>query len=208
MGPPDVAALQSADVVLVRHGQTEWNVRSILNGDPTVAVPLTASGRSACEALQPLIASVPWRSVFVTRFARTRESLDDLWPGHPEPAVCADLDDISLGELEGGTRASYREWRHAHGVAEAPPGGESRLDALRRYARGLAYLADAADHPALVVTHDQPIRYLVNALAGDDPITGPAPPVPNASVWPYAAERLRRGADAMGAAAERLAHAG
>jgi broad specificity phosphatase PhoE len=205
MDPPDVAALQAADVVLVRHGQTEWNVRSILNGDPEVAVRLTAAGRAACEALQPLIASVAWRSVFVTRFSRTRDSLDDLWPGHPAPEVIADLDDISLGELEGGTRADYRVWRQQHDVTAAPHGGESRLDALRRYARGLAWLADAADHPALVVTHDQPIRYLENALAGDDPITGPAPPVPNASVWPFPSVRLRRGADAMAAVAVRLA---
>jgi broad specificity phosphatase PhoE len=204
MDVPDVAALRAADVLLVRHGQTEWNVRSILNGDPDVVVPLTATGRAACEALQPLVAAVAWRSVYVTRFARTRDSLDDLWPGHPEPEVIAELDDISLGELEGGTRADYRLWRRQHGIAEAPSGGESRLAALRRYARGLAYLADAAEHPALVVTHDQPIRYLANALAGDDPIVGASPPVPNASLWPFTSERMRRGADAMAAAAERL----
>jgi len=180
-------------------------VRQILNGDPEVAIPLTAAGRAACSALAPQLATVAWRSVYVTRFARTRDSLDLMWPGHPQPMVLADLDDISLGELEGRPRADYQDWRQRHGVTEAPPGGESRLDALRRYARGLAFVADGAEHPALVVTHDQPIRYLQNALTGDDPILGAAPPVPNAGLFPYDVETLRRGADALAAAADALA---
>jgi hypothetical protein len=45
-----------------------------------------------------------------------------------------------------------------------------------------------------VVTHDQPIRYLLNVLAGADPILGPALPVPNAMAFPFTAEMLAEGA--------------
>jgi hypothetical protein len=49
-----------------------------------------------------------------------------------------------------------------------------------------------------VVTHDQPIRYLLNAIAGADLIDGPTRSIPNAE--PYALERAR-----VAHAAERMA---
>ena len=111
-----------------------------------------------------------------------------------EPIVDPDLGDICLGFLESQPRAAYREWRKTHGVDEAPEGGESRLAAVARYARGLRRLAEETPHPALVVTHDQPIRYLLNVLAGADPVLGPASPVPNATPYPFSTAMLAEGA--------------
>jgi hypothetical protein len=51
----------------------------------------------------------------------------------------------------------------------------------------------------LVVTHDQPIRYLLNVLNGDDPITGPALPVPNATPYPFDAATVEEGAERLAA---------
>jgi hypothetical protein len=50
-----------------------------------------------------------------------------------------------------------------------------------------------------VVTHDQPIRYLENALRDEDPIFGPVSGIPNATPFPYSADELRRGADRLAA---------
>jgi broad specificity phosphatase PhoE len=185
--------LAHADVVLVRHGETTYNAAGLLNGDPGVDVPLTEAGRAQCRALRPLLAPIAWAAVVVTPFSRTRESLEEMLPG-AQPTVDADLGDICLGFLESQPRAAYREWRKSHGVGEAPEGGESRLAAAARYARGLARLANDTPHPALVVTHDQPIRYLLNVLAGADPVLGPAAPVQNAVPYPFGAEQLAEGA--------------
>jgi hypothetical protein len=51
----------------------------------------------------------------------------------------------------------------------------------------------------LVVTHDQPIRYLLNVLNGDDPITGPALAVPNATPYPFDAATVEEGAERLAA---------
>jgi broad specificity phosphatase PhoE len=191
--------LAHADVVLLRHGETTYNAADLLNGDPGVDVPLTEAGRAECRALRPVLATIPWAAVVVTPFSRTRESLSEMLPGRQPTTVDADLGDICLGFLEGQPRAAYRAWRKTHGVDVAPEGGESRLAAVARYARGLRRLAEETPHPALVVTHDQPIRYLLNVLAGNDPVLGPALPVPNATPYPFTAEMLAEGARRLSA---------
>ncbi len=191
---PGIVSLTAGEVVVVRHGSTTYNESHLLNGDPSVPVRLSARGREECAALAPLIEAIAWRSVFVTRFPRTVESLALMAPtciGKP----LRDLDDIALGELESRPRDDYRKWRETNGVLQAPAGGgESRVDALERYARGLAWLAANAPTPALVVTHDQPIRYLFNMLLDDDPILGPLDGIPNATPYPLLAATLADGA--------------
>jgi broad specificity phosphatase PhoE len=188
--------LGEADVVLVRHGETTYNALGLLNGDPTVDVPLTATGIAQCRDLRPVLEPIAWAAFVVSPFARTVQSLAEMVPGAtgvPDP----DLGDICLGVLESQPREAYRAWRREHGVDEAPEGGESRLDVVARYARGLRRLAEATPYPVLVVTHDQPIRYLQNVLHGDDPILGPALPVPNATPFPFAAASIAEGAERL-----------
>jgi broad specificity phosphatase PhoE len=190
-------AIARADVVLLRHGETVYNTENRLSGDPSVVVPLSPDGSRQCEAVRPLLEPVRWAALYVTRFLRTVESLDLMLPGHPTPAVLADLDDIDVGEFEGRDREDYRAWRHQHAIDEAPAGGEARLHVLARYARGLDWLAGQSPTPALAVVHDQPVRYLENALAGEHPILGPLGGIENATPYGYSREQLARGAEAM-----------
>ncbi len=196
--PPtrDPALLRAAHAVLVRHGETSYNAEHRLNGDPAVDVSLSDTGRAQCRALAPLLAEVPWARGLVTRFRRTSQSAEILAPGR-EHEVLAALDDIDVGEFEGRARDEYRAWRRRWGVDVAPQGGESRLAVAHRYGEGLAVLAASDATPLLVVTHDQPIRYLENALRGEDAVTGPAPPVPNAEPFAYGREELRRGSERL-----------
>jgi broad specificity phosphatase PhoE len=194
--------LEHAEIVLVRHGETLYNTKGLLSGQPETPVPLSERGRAQSEALRPVLEAIAWGSTFCTRFGRTVDSYTLMLPGYASPQVIADLDDIDVGEFEGQSVAAYREWRDHHGIAEAPVGGESRLQVLERYARGLAWLASAAPRPVLVVTHDQPIRYLENVLAGKHPILGDVDPVRNATPYCYPAETVRTAATFMFSAVE------
>jgi broad specificity phosphatase PhoE len=117
-----------------------------------------------------------------TRFARTRETLMLLLAGRRDVRIAIDsgFDDIDVGEFEGGGVTAYRTWRELHGPAAAMPGGECRLAALARYADGCARLLARHDaERVLLVVHDQPIRFLRNALLGKDPLDGPVRAVAN-----------------------------
>lgn len=169
--------------ILTRHGRTTYNATHTLNGDPAVPVSLDDEGRRQVEALRDRLAGLPIDLGVHTRFGRTAQTLEILLSGRDVPrAECPDLDDVALGDFEGASAAAYRAWRIALPQDARPPGGgESRMDALVRYLRGFERLLAAPARMPLVVTHDIPIRFLANALTGDDPLDGPVTAVANAT---------------------------
>jgi 2,3-bisphosphoglycerate-dependent phosphoglycerate mutase len=194
----DLSRLGEAEFVLLRHGETVYNVERRVNGDPSVPVELTERGRAQALALCPTIGAVAWGSCWRTRFPRTRDTLALVLPnGRPEPQIIAELDDINVGDLEGKTIEEWRAWRRGRGLDEAPPGGESRLDVLRRYARGFERLVRDATLPAVIVCHDQAIRYLENVLIDADPLFGPVQEIPNATPFVYGKADVALGAQRL-----------
>ena len=188
---------------LVRHGGTDYNLASRLNGDPSVPVHLTEQGREQVALLRDRVADMPIDLGVRTRFPRTEQTIAILLEGHDVPVVvCADLDDVLLGEFEGRSVEDYRRFRDENGQEARPRGGESRLDALARYTRGFERLLEVDARAPLVVTHDIPIRFLANAIAGEDPLEGSVHVVANASHLTVGEADMRRGVAAM---RERLA---
>jgi 2,3-bisphosphoglycerate-dependent phosphoglycerate mutase len=194
----DLADLAAAEFVLLRHGETVYNVERRVNGDPSVPVELTERGRAQALAVAPAISAIAWGSAWHTRFPRTRDTLALLLPdGRPVPQIIRELDDINVGDLEGKTIEVWRAWRRGRGLDEAPPGGESRLDVLQRYARGFDRLVREGALPALVVCHDQAIRYLENVLIDEDPLFGPVQAIPNATPFSYRQADVALGAQRL-----------
>ena len=188
---------------LVRHGGTDYNLAGRLNGDPSVPVHLTEQGREQVALLRDRVADMPVDLGVRTRFPRTEQTIAILLEGREVPVVvCADLDDVLLGEFEGRSVEDYRRFRDETGQEARPRGGESRLDALARYTRGFERLLEVDARAPLVVTHDIPIRFLANAIAGEDPLEGSVHAVANASLTTVGEADMRRGVAAM---RERLA---
>ena len=188
---------------LVRHGGTDYNLAGRLNGDPSVPVHLTDQGSEQVALLRDRIADMPVDLGVRTRFPRTEQTIAILLEGRDVPVVvCADLDDVLLGEFEGRSVEDYRRFRDENGQEARPRGGESRLDALARYTRGFERLLEVDARAPLVVTHDIPIRFLANAIAGEDPLEGSVHAVANASLLTVEEADIRRGVAAM---RERLA---
>jgi broad specificity phosphatase PhoE len=168
--------------LFVRHASSVYNDRGLLNGDPRVPVHLDVAGRVAASAMAPRLAGIPFDLALHTRFARTRETLSILLGQRLDVPVALEacFDDIDVGEFEGRGVQRYREWRARFGPAARVPGGESRLAALGRYADGCARLLARRDATCvLLVVHDQPIRFLRNALLHADPLAGPVRAVAN-----------------------------
>lgn len=183
---------------LVRHGGTDYNAARRLNGDPSVPVGLTDEGRAQVAALRERIRDLPVDLGVRTRFPRTRQTIEILLEGRDVAVrICPELDDVLLGEFEGASVDDYRRFREQNGEDARPSGGEGRLDALDRYARGFEKLLAAPARAPLVVTHDIPIRFLANAIRGEDPLEGPVHAIGNASLTAVSEQEMRRGVDAM-----------
>jgi broad specificity phosphatase PhoE len=182
--------------ILTRHGQSTLNIENKVNGDPTIPVPLTADGRVAATRLGEQVAHLPLDLGVHTRFGRTRETLDVALAGRAVPTTEEPLfDDIDVGDLEGCTIDDYRAWKRAHARSDAFPGGESLDDAARRYARGFRALLARAEQRVLVVCHEIPVRYALNAAAGSDDLDGPAHLIANATPYLFDERALERAAD-------------
>jgi broad specificity phosphatase PhoE len=108
------------------------------------------------------------------------------------------FDDIDIGELEGEKIETYREWKHGHTRDVPFPGGESLDDAARRYAEAFRRLVGSPWRSVLVVCHEIPIRYALNASAGSASLDGPAHEIANAVPYLFDESALERAVQGIG----------
>jgi broad specificity phosphatase PhoE len=181
--------------ILSRHGESTLNLDNRVNGDPSVEVALTDNGREAAARLGSQVAGVPIELGVHTRFGRTRDTLAVALHGREIPPVEEPLlDDIDVGDLEGCTLDEYRAWKRAHPRSEPFPGGESLDDAARRYARAFRSLLGRTEQCVLVVCHEIPLRYAINAAAGSSELDGPVRLIANATPYLFDEPSLERAA--------------
>ena len=157
------------ELIVARHAESRLNLDNVLNGDPSLRVPLTDLGRRQARALGTSVG--PVELVAHTAFDRTRETAELAWPGMPTLMV-PELNEISFGRWEG-TRWSdgYEAWVGESGPEdECPGGGESRVAAVRRYVHGYRTLLGRGEERIALVAHGAPVRYLLLAAAGKRPI--------------------------------------
>ena len=184
--------------MISRHGESTLNHEQRVNGDPSVPVVLTEKGRDEATLLGQQIAHMGIDLCIHTQFSRTRETAEIALAGRAVTFVEEPLlDDIKIGELEGKTLDDYREWKHAHTRADAFPGGESLNDAARRYAEGFRRVLARSEERILVVTHEIPLRYAINAADGSDDLDGPAHQLANATPYIFDQAALERAVEGI-----------
>lgn len=184
--------------LLVRHAESLLNADDRVNADPAQDVDLTERGKEQARRLGTQLAHLPLDVCVHTRFPRTRRTAELALSGRDVPFREEPLlDDIDVGDLDGLTMAQYRAWKRAHAFAEPLPGGESRVDAALRYAEAYDRLADGPEGCVLVVCHEMPIRYALNAAGGSDRPDEPGRDVPNAIPFLFEETTLRAATKAL-----------
>ena len=178
--------------IFARHGESVLNLERRINGDPAKEVDLTERGRFEAARLGEQLSGLHLDVCLHTRFSRAARTAEIVVAGRDVPLEVEPLfDDINVGELEGARIEDYRAWKHRHARSDPFPGGESLDDAARRYAEGFRRLLAAPRTSVLVVTHEIPIRYALNAAVGSDTLDGPAHELPNAAPFLFDEDGLR-----------------
>ena len=160
------------EAILARHAESEYSVRGAINGDVAVPVALTELGREQARRLGDAIRDDPIDLCVTSEFGRVIETAEIALAGRDVPRlVLPELNDIRVGEWEGKRLADYRVWARSHGPDDVTEGGgESRAATVRRYVRAFRTILARPEPVVLVVTHGLPIRYLLNAADGRNPV--------------------------------------
>jgi broad specificity phosphatase PhoE len=184
--------------VIARHGESTLNFENRVNGDPSVPVHLTERGQDEARFLGQQVAHIPLALCVYTPFVRTRETAEIALARRNVPfEEYPELGDVDIGELEGKTLEDYRAWKHDHTRRDPFPGGESLDDAARRYADAFGRLLQRPESTILIVTHEIPLRYAINAADGSDDLDGPAHQLANATPYLFDEEALTRAIEQM-----------
>lgn len=182
-------------LIVARHGESDHSARGLLNGDPDLPCRLTPTGREQARRLGDVLRPVRVDLCVTSAFERTKETADVALAGRPIPRlVVPELNDHTAGEYEGRELDEYLVWAHAAPSGEPIPGtAESRLDVVRRFARGYRRLLERPEPTVLAVLHSLPIAYLLSGPLRRLPLLEYAEPsfVPAADVA-TGVERLER----------------
>lgn len=151
-------------LLLVRHGESEWNAVRRLQGQADIA--LSEKGETQARALAPLIEQLAPDLAITSDLRRARHTAELL--GFPDARSEPDLREVNVGDWTGQEIAritadqpeDYRGWRAG---TFAPPGGESWADFCARTVRATEGAMKSADR-LLVVCHGGVIRALLQSL--------------------------------------------
>jgi broad specificity phosphatase PhoE len=181
-------------LILARHGESEYSLRGLLNGDPDAGVGLTELGEEEARGLGRELVGEPLDLAVHTGFPRTRATLELALAGRDVPIVEERrLADPRAGSFEGLSLDEYRAWAwNESSRAEAPGGGESRLAIVSRYAAAYRTLLERPERTILAVLHALPIAYLLLARDGEPPRPRVDLRVEHARPYPFAKEELER----------------
>jgi probable phosphoglycerate mutase len=164
-------------VILVRHGETDWNAEGRIQGH--LPVPLNERGRAQAEAVGARLEPVPFAALYSSDLLRARQTAEAI--GRASGQRVRDdrrLREWDLGILSGLMRSVAEELHpEAFGIFrkrlldEPVPGGES---IRARYERVTAAVQEIADrHPGetvVAVSHGGPLgdcyRHAVGAPMG------------------------------------------
>lgn len=196
-------------LILVRHGETEHNAHGVMNPDSELDAPLSAEGEAAAARLARELEAEPIDLIVTSPRLRARRTAEAVAGSRGlEVQIVADLAEIAAGSFEAGPVAAFQEWVLATPPATPAPGGESVLAATRRYLAAARLIRAGEAAVVLAVTHNLPLRMLVNAAAGADPLAGPLRRVPQATRHDLTAAELDAAIAALQAWVSRSADRG
>ncbi len=150
-------------VGLVRHGETDWNFASKLQG--TSDIPLNELGIKQAVTASRNIAAHEWDLVLSSPLSRALDTARIIADGNAlgEVQVTPLLLERAFGDAEG---LNYHEWKKSHDSGAQVPGLET-LEELEKRARGLLDWLEAeyAGKRVLAVSHGAFIRKLVRVVS-------------------------------------------
>lgn len=167
--------LSSKKIYIIRHGQTDYNLKSVVQGGG-IDSSLNQNGINQANAFYKANKHIPFKKIYYTGLQRTKQSVENfLSPGMPHEAV-PDLNEISWGKYEG-VPMDHSENKYYHDMVErwsqgeldhCIEGGESPNLAAIRLRRGIKHIIRQEEDTILICMHGRAMRILLCILFNYD----------------------------------------
>jgi alpha-ribazole phosphatase/probable phosphoglycerate mutase len=162
------------EVVLVRHGATDWNLQGRCQG--STDLDLSEVGIRQAERIATALTSEPIQGIYSSNLKRAQQTAGFISLHHRLPVLIEDdVRELDHGELEGLTFAEIKEnhtkfiqkWRTEPAEIQVP-GGERLVDVALRAWNGLNRIVGrhGAEETVVVVSHNFPILGIICRLTG------------------------------------------
>jgi len=161
-------------IVLVRHGATDWNLEHRCQGSSDRE--LSAVGVRQAEEIAALLSGENLTAVYASDLKRAQHTAEVIGQPHNLPVrIEESIRELDHGELEGLTFSQIKQnfgefltrWRSQPAELQVP-GGERLIDVAERAWTGLQQIAErhGADDIVVVVSHNFPIVGIVCRITG------------------------------------------
>ena len=162
-------------IYLVRHGETDYNLRRIVQGSG-IDSDLNETGKSQAMAFHRAFGSVDFDAVMVSELKRTHQSVAPFVQSGLKQLIIPELNEINWGVLEGKEPTPER-YNHFLGISArwkkgeyeaAVDGGESAASMYGRQKIGLAKILSSDYQKILICMHGRAIRSFLCLLTGEE----------------------------------------
>lgn len=178
LGAPLPSRRRGPRLLLVRHGETDWNRQGRFQGQ--IDIPLNDNGRRQAQAAARYLAQVPVDRAYTSAMARPRQTAEWILAEHPGVPLTSTRGLVEIGhglwegrleaEIADGWPQLLADWKRAPETVQMPQGEtiqevwDRSLACWQRIAAGLG-----PQETGLVVAHDAVNKTILCALLGLTP---------------------------------------
>ncbi|WP_339709767.1 histidine phosphatase family protein [Cyclobacterium amurskyense] len=167
--------MRTKKIYVVRHGQTDYNLKGVVQGSG-IDAPINSTGRLQAAAFYEDFKGIPFDHIYYSGLIRTKQSIAKfLKPEIPQEQL-VDLNEISWGNYEG-LPMDHKEnqyyldmlgrWSSGE-LGHKIDGGESPVEVAKRLNRAFQYILGKGGENILVCMHGRAIRILMTVVLGYD----------------------------------------
>lgn len=134
-------------IYVVRHGQTDYNLKGVVQGSG-IDAPINETGKKQAELFFKNFKHVPFDRIFYSSLIRTRQSISHFLTPEVFNEELPELNEISWGDYEGlpmdhDENQYYLNMLNKWSSGELEhkiSGGESPIDVVKRLKRAMDYI--------------------------------------------------------------------
>ena len=159
-------------IYLIRHGQTEYNLKGILQGSG-VDTDLNETGLRQAEAFFKMYSNVPFKKIYLSGLKRTKQSVQHFIDQGIPYEIMPEFNEISWVERDGkmlttGADTYYdyvvNEWNKGN-IELKTEGGESPVDVSIRLKRAMGNITEKKEEDLILICmHGRAMRILLASI--------------------------------------------